>query len=159
MLELCRPVQPGADSALLRYTAAMSEAVYARMLDAALPFVAGRSLRCEGLDDAAAGALAAFADASASERVVVARGHAPALAAGELLVLLLPGATSAPSLAGASLLETRFAFTVPYGLADDTAPPTLPPDPQWPYSRQAAGVWLDITEPEEPLGVMIVARG
>lgn len=137
----------------------MTEAVVARMLDAALPFVAGRALRCHGLDDAAAGALARFADGNSGDRVVVARGQAPALETGELLVLLLPGATQAPALSGAKLLETRFAFTVPYGLADDTAPPTLPPDPDWPYSRQAAGVWLDITKPEQPLGVMIVAQG
>lgn len=137
----------------------MTEAVLARMLDATLPFVAGRALRCVGLDDAAAAALGKFADSACAERVVVAQGAAPDVGKGELLALLLPGATEAPKLPGLEVLETQYAFTVPYGLADDTAPPTLPQDHDWPYSRLAAGVWLDVAKPDQPLGVLVIAQG
>ena len=98
------------------------------MLDA-LPFVAGRALRCVGLS-AAATALGKFADAPAPSAWWWRR-RAPDVGKGELLALLLPGAKEAPKLPGLEVLETQYAFTVPYGW------PTTPRRPRWRRTRTA----------------------
>lgn len=136
----------------------MDSAVRARLIDAALPYVAGRRLRTHGLTEAEAAALTAHADAGSGHGTLVAMGEAPGAAGDDLLLMLFLGAKSPPPLAGLGIIEVQYAFRIPYGLADDTAEPTLGPDANWPYSRLGAGVWLDTAEPHEPLGCLVIAQ-
>lgn len=133
----------------------MAEPVLARLLDATLPYVCGRRLVAHGLDDADLAVMSTWSDAASSQTVTVSVGVAQKA---KLLLLLLPGVSEPPALAGMEVIETRYAFTVPGGLADDTAAPTLNPDPNWPYSRQAAGIWLDAVKPKQTLGCLLIAR-
>ena len=136
----------------------MDAAVRARMIDASLPYVAGRRLHTYGLSEDEARSLAAHADVGAEARTLVALGDVPQLEMGVLVLLLLPGVIAPPELAGVDIIEVQYAFRMPYGLADDTAPPTLGPDAEWPYSRLGAGVWLDTAIPNEPIGSLVIGH-
>lgn len=133
----------------------MAGDVRSRMLDAALPYVCGRRLQAYGLDEPALAALQAWADDSASRSVTVSLGRVDV--DGDLVLLLLPGVTEVPELGALKAIEVQYAFEVPGKLAADTAAPTLPADQAWVYARQAAGIWLDVEKPKQPLGCFVVA--
>ncbi|MBZ0135246.1 MAG: hypothetical protein K8I27_02595 [Planctomycetes bacterium] len=133
----------------------MTDPVLARMFDAALPYVTGRRLVAHGLDEAALGALRRWTE-DAGDEVVLSVGKTDVT--GALVILLLPGMDKAPELPGLQVVETQYAFRMPDGLADDTAPPTLGADDDWPFSRLGAGVWLDVQRPKQVLGCFVIAR-
>ncbi|MCC7509410.1 MAG: hypothetical protein IT464_08545 [Planctomycetes bacterium] len=130
-------------------------AIIARMLDAALPWVSGRRLESRGLPAEAAGALERWSNPDSDATVIVALGAVPQ-ERHDLLVLMLPGVTEAPAVSGMERIDIQYAFMLRDGVADDTGPATLGADPQWPYARAAAGVWLDERMPAEVLGTLVI---
>lgn len=134
--------------------------VIARMLDTLLPYVRGRRLVAHGLEESAAGALREWADEKAGRAAFVVLGELPELdcAAGDLLLWMLPGEDTASAPEGFEVIETQHAFRIPFGLADDTAAPTLPPDPDWPYPRNTDGVWMDEARASKIEGCLVIAR-
>jgi hypothetical protein len=140
----------------------MDDPLLARLLDAALPFIAGRKLATINLPPEATAALQPWADAAgapccvalaqSSERIQ----HAIEQAQG-LLVLLLPG-LRAPELPGLEIIDLQHAFEDESGIADARADATLPADPAWPYARAAGSVYLDAERPAKPLGCIVIAR-
>lgn len=134
--------------------------VLSRMLDSLLPYVRGRRLVAHGLEEAAAGAMREWADESAGHAAHVVLGDLPDLdyAAGDLLLWMLPGEQTASVPEGFQEIETQHAFRIPFGLADDTAEPTLPADTDWPYSRNTDGVWMDEARASKIEGCLIIAR-
>lgn len=140
----------------------MDDPVLARLLDAALPFVAGRRLHFINLPAEATVALQPWADsAGAPCTVVIAQSseriqHAIEQAEG-LLVLLLPG-LRAPELPGLEIIDVQHAFEDETGVADARADATLPLDAGWPFARAAGSVYLDAERPAKPLGCIVIAR-
>jgi len=126
------------------------------MLDAALPYVCGRKLRVWGLDDAEEQALRRWANDASAQSVTVSRDGV--VTEGELILLLFPDTHEPPELTTLDVIETQYVFEVPDNLAADTAPPALAQDAGWPYARQAAGLWLDVEKPKQPLGCFVIAR-
>jgi hypothetical protein len=140
----------------------MDDPVLARLLDAALPFVAGRRLHTINLPPEASAALEPWGEAAGAPcTVVIAQSseriqHAIEQADG-LLVLLLPG-LRAPELPGLDVIDVQYAFEDETGVADARADATLPNDPAWPFSREAGSVFLDVEKPAKPLGCIVIAR-
>ncbi|MBK8207352.1 MAG: hypothetical protein IPK87_11280 [Planctomycetes bacterium] len=132
-------------------------AVIARMLDAALPWVSGRRLETRGLSTEATLALQRWSNPGADDTAIVALGSVPDEKS-DVLVLLLPGVTEAPVISGMERIEVQYAYTLRDGVADDTGPATLGADHHWPYAHAAAGVWLDERRPAEVLGMFAVYR-
>jgi hypothetical protein len=140
----------------------MDDPVLARLLDAALPFVAGRKFNTIGLPAEAVTALAPWSNqegapctlvlAQSSERIQNALE-----AAVGTVVLLLPG-LRAPELPGLEVIDVQYAFEDETGVADARANATLEMDPAWPFGRIAGTVYLDNERPNKPLGCMVVAR-
>jgi hypothetical protein len=140
----------------------MDDPVLARLLDAALPFVAGRRINAIGLPAEAAAALTPWNDpkgapctlvlAQSSERIQKALE-----AAAGITVLLLPG-LRAPELPGLSVIDVQYAFEDETGVADERAPATLGNELGWPFGRVAGTVHLDVERPGKPLGCIVIAR-
>jgi hypothetical protein len=126
------------------------------MLDAALPYVCGRKLRVWGLDEAEEQGLRRWANDASAQSVTVSRDGV--VTEGELILLLFPDTHEPPALTTLDVIETQYVFEVPDNLAADTAQPTLPADEDWPYARQARGLWLDVEKPKQPMGCFVIAR-
>lgn len=140
----------------------MDDPVLARLLDAALPFVAGRRVRSINLPDEAESAFAAWGDTGGAPCTVVLAQSSERIqkaiedSAG-LLVLLLPG-LRAPELPGLEVIDVQYAFEDETGIADARAQATLADDPAWPMPRIAGSVFLDIEKPTRPLGCIVIAK-
>ena len=134
----------------------MPDAVLSRMLDAALPYVCGRRLRVWGLDEPEENWLRRWADEASTQDVTVSLDGV--VTEGELILLLFPDTDEPPELTTLQVVEVQYVFEVPHDLASDTAAPTLSSDENWPYARQACGVWLDVEKPKRPLGCFVIAR-
>jgi hypothetical protein len=140
----------------------MDDPVLARLLDAALPFVAGRKFITSGLPAEAIAALAPWSDAAGTPCTLVLAQSSERIqkaledAAG-VVVLLLPG-LRAPELPGLEVIDVQYAFEDETGVADARANATLEPDAAWPFGRVAGTVYLDNERPEKPLGCMVVAK-
>jgi hypothetical protein len=140
----------------------MDDPVLARLLDAALPFVAGRRLQAINLPAEATAALTAWADNAGAPCTVVVAQSSERIQnaieqAGGLLVLLLPG-LRAPELPGLDVIDVQYAFEDETGVADARADATLPQDPAWLFSREAGSVYLDTEKPAKPLGCVVIAK-
>jgi hypothetical protein len=140
----------------------MDDPVLARMLDAALPFVAGRKFNTIGLPAEASAALAPWNDAAGAPCTLVLAQSSERIqkaleAAVGTVVLLLPG-LRAPELPGLDVIDVQYAFEDETGVADARANATLEMDPAWPFGRIAGTVYLDNERPNKPLGCIVVAR-
>ncbi len=142
----------------------MDDPIMARLLDAALPFVAGRRLSTIGLVGELEGVLDDWKDDQSNEHclVVVAssseRIQRAVEDAGGTVVLLMPGLPRPPQLPGVNVIDVQYAFEDVEGIADARVSPTLNADSDWPMSQSAGAVYLDPQHPPNPLGCMVVAQ-
>jgi hypothetical protein len=140
----------------------MDDPVLARLLDAALPFVAGRRMHAINLPAEALSALRPWGNEQGAEcTIVLAQSseriqHAIEQADG-LLVLLLPG-LRAPELPGLEIIDVQHAFEDETGVADARANATLPPDVNWTCPKVSGSVYLDNERPAKPLGCIVIAK-
>lgn len=140
----------------------MDDPVLARLIDAALPFVAGRNLNMVNLPAEVANALAPWIDAAGAPCTLVLAQSSERIqkaleAANGMVLLLLPGLRP-PDLPGLDVIDVQYAFEDETGVADARSAATLEQDAGWPFGRLAGTVHLDNERPAKPLGCIVIAR-
>ncbi len=144
----------------------MLEGVLARMMDAALPFVAGRKLVV--VEEVVADVFAAWADESAERCAAVVSAATPDdlrlkldgvdLPRGTIVVIVQAASTEPVVPPAWKIIDVQYTFPDTDGIANPRAEPTLPPDERWPASRNAGNVWLDVEKPDKHLACLVIAQ-
>ena len=144
----------------------MPDGILARMMDAALPFVAGRKLVV--VEDAVAEAFAPWVDEESAQHAAIVSATSPddlrrkldgaELPAGAFVIVVQPSTLDPVVPAAWKIVDVQYTFPDSEGATEQTAQPTLPPDERWPLSRAAGRVWLDTAKPEKDLACLVIAQ-
>jgi hypothetical protein len=144
----------------------MLEGILARMMDAVLPFVAGRKLVV--VEEVIADAFAAWTDESAEQCAAVISAATPDdlriklsgvdLPAGTIVAVVQAASTEPVVPPAWKIVDVQYTFPDTDGIAEQRAEPSLPADERWPASRNAGGVWLDVEKPDKHLACLVIAQ-